>query len=187
MGKDCPFLSFRFGGWIEVVLETDRLYLRQLSQGDFMDLAEILKDPEVMYAYEHDFTDEDVQIWLDRQLNRYQKDGFGLWALVEKGSDRMVGEAGLTIQDCEGQEVLEIGYQLKKRFWHRGYAREAAAGCRDYAFGPLDAPWVCAIIKADNRASIRVAEAIGMTKEKEFITRYFAGDMLHYLFGIHRS
>ena len=42
-------------------------------------------------------------------------------------------------------------------------------------------------IKADNRASIRVAEAIGMTKEKEFIIRYFAGDMLHYLFGIHRS
>ena len=48
-----------------IILETERLVLREMEQGDFADLAEILQDPEVMYAYEHDFTDADVQAWLD--------------------------------------------------------------------------------------------------------------------------
>lgn len=50
-----------------MILETERLYLREMKQSDFDDLAEMLQNPNVMYAYEHDFTDEDVQIWLDRQ------------------------------------------------------------------------------------------------------------------------
>lgn len=80
-----------------------------------------------------------------------------------------------------------MAYQLKKRFWHRGMPEKLRPDAGTTLLGRWDAPWVCAILKADNRASIRVAEAIGMTKEKEFIIRYFAGDMLHYLFGIHRS
>lgn len=60
---------------MSIILQTERLILREMNQQDFQDLAEILQNPRVMYAYEHDFSDEDVQIWLDRQLTRYQNTG----------------------------------------------------------------------------------------------------------------
>ena len=48
-----------------MILETERLFLREMRQNDFRDLAEILQNPNVMYAYEHDFSEDDVQVWLD--------------------------------------------------------------------------------------------------------------------------
>ena len=82
--------------------------------------------------------------------------------------------------------MLEIGYLLKKRFWHMGYAREAAAGCKRYAFEVLDADRVYSNIKTDNAASISVAQSIGMEREKEFTARYYNGDMQHYLYCVRR-
>ena len=64
-----------------MILETQRLILRQMEQADYSDLAEMLQNPLVMYAYEHDFTDKDVQEWLGRQRMHYNKYGFGLWSL----------------------------------------------------------------------------------------------------------
>ena len=77
-----------------IILEPERLVLREMEQGDFADLAEILQDPEVMYAYEHDFTDADVQAWLDRQRHRYARNGFGLWAVILKETIRWWGRQG---------------------------------------------------------------------------------------------
>ncbi|HIZ56431.1 MAG TPA: GNAT family N-acetyltransferase [Firmicutes bacterium] len=169
-----------------MILETDRLVLREMEQSDFCDLAEILQNPKVMYAYEHDFTDNDVQVWLDRQKKRYKQYGFGLWAVILKSTKEMIGQAGLTMQPYKGTQVLEIGYLLKENFWHYGYAREAAAGCKKYAFEILNRDKVYSIIKVDNVASIKVAEAIGMSQEDEFITQYYNGDMLHYLFSVEK-
>lgn len=165
-----------------MILETKRLMLREMTQDDFADLAGMLKDPDVMYAYEHDFSDEDVQVWLDRQRGRYEKYGFGLWAMILKETGEMIGQAGLTMQPHRGGEVLEIGYLLKKKHWKHGYAREAAEGCKKYAFETLKAGKVHCVIKADNYASQRVAESVGLRKADEFITQYYNGDMLHYLY-----
>ena len=78
-----------------MIFQTERLFLRKMEAVDFQDLAEILQDPQVMYAYGHDFTDEDVLHWLDRQKTRYLKYGFGLWALVLKETGEMIGQAPL--------------------------------------------------------------------------------------------
>ncbi|MDD3920587.1 MAG: GNAT family N-acetyltransferase [Eubacteriales bacterium] len=172
---------------MEPVFETERLLFREMEQSDFSDLADMLQDPLVMYAYEHDFSDEDVQAWLDRQRKRYLELGFGLWAMVLKETGCMIGQAGLTMQPYKGAKVLEIGYLLKHAYWHMGYAAEAAAGCKQYAFTKLRANKVHSVIKADNFASMRVAESIGMTKEDEFITQYYNGDMLHFLFSVTRQ
>ena len=169
-----------------MILETERLVLREMNQDDYRDLAEILQNSNVMYAYEHDFTDMDVQIWLDRQRKRYETYGFGLWAVILKNTKEMIGQAGLTLQPYKDTEVLEIGYLLKEKFWHYGYAREAAAGCKKYAFEVLKQDKVCSVIKVDNASSIRVAESIGMRKEDTFIARYYNGDMLHYLYSVQR-
>ena len=93
-----------------MILETERLALRELNQADFAALRAILQDEQVMYAYEHAFTNREVQAWLDRQRDRYAKDGFGLWAMVEKATGEMMGQCGLTLQDWGERQVPEIGY-----------------------------------------------------------------------------
>jgi len=65
-----------------MIFETERLYLREMDQRDYEALCKILQDDETMYAYEGAFSNEEVQEWLDRQIFRYRKWGFGLWAVV---------------------------------------------------------------------------------------------------------
>lgn len=65
-----------------MVLETQRLVLREMTQADFLDLSKILQDDNVMYAYEGAFSIDEVQGWIDRQIERYKEFGFGLWAVI---------------------------------------------------------------------------------------------------------
>lgn len=104
----------------KTILETDRLYLRELCQEDFPSLCRILQDEQAMYAYEGAFTDQEVRQWLDCQLMRYKKYNFGLWAVVLKQTDRMIGQCGLTMQKWKETEVLEIGYLFEREHWHKG-------------------------------------------------------------------
>ncbi|MGN0973036.1 MAG: GNAT family N-acetyltransferase, partial [Aristaeellaceae bacterium] len=97
-----------------MILETQRLILRKMTQEDYPALCRMLQDPLCMYAYEHAFSDEEAQAWLDRQLPRYREDGFGLWAMVRKDTGEMIGQCGLTWQDAGGERVLEVGYLLER-------------------------------------------------------------------------
>lgn len=81
-----------------MILKTERLYLRKMNQSDYESLCRILQDNETMYAYEGAFTDTEVQEWLDRQIARYKKYNFGLWAVILKDTDKMIGQCGLTMQ-----------------------------------------------------------------------------------------
>ena len=71
-----------------MILETKRLYLRELKKDDFDSLCEILQDEETMYAYEGAFSDSEVQEWLSRQISRYNTWNFGLWAVILKETDK---------------------------------------------------------------------------------------------------
>lgn len=164
---------------VQMILETERLYLRELTQEDYPSLCRILQDEETMYAYEGAFCDKEVQEWLDRQISRYRRWGFGLWAVVLKETDQMIGQCGLTMQPWKGEEVLEVGYLLERNFWHRGYATEAARACRDYAFEVLQAKEVCSIIRDTNLASQKVAIRNGMCRKDSDIKHYKGVDMPH--------
>lgn len=163
-----------------MIFETERLYLRELNQNDYIALCKILKDEEVMYAYEGAFSDEEVQIWLDKQIQRYAFYGFGLWAVILKENHELIGQCGLTMQPWREEEVLEIGYLFQKKYWHKGYAIEAAKECKKYAFQVLNAEYVCSIIRDTNIASQRVAIKNGMIKKDTWIKHYRGIDMLHY-------
>lgn len=162
-----------------MILETERLYMREMTQEDFPALCRIMQDEEVMYAYEGAFNEEEVQGWLDRQRMRYQKLGFGLWAVVLKESNEMIGQCGLTMQPWKEEEVLEIGYLFQRTFWHKGYAAEAARGCKKYAFEVLKAKEVCSIIRDTNTASRRVALRNGMEKKDSWVKHFRGIDMPH--------
>ena len=167
-----------------MILETERLSLRELTQDDYPALCRILQDERVMYAYEGAFSDAEVQEWLDRQLARYKKWGFGLWAAVLKETGEVIGQCGLTMQLWKEREVLEIGYLFRRDCWHRGYATEAARACKAYAFEKLEAEEVCSIIRDINEASKRVAIRNGMMKTDVWTKHYLGVDMPHFRYVI---
>lgn len=171
----------------EIIIETERLYMRRLEQSDFGALCGILQDPRVMYAYEGAFDDAEVQAWLNRQIERYRTDGIGLWALILKQTGEMIGQCGLTVQPWKGGKVTEIGYLLRYDFWHKGYALEVAAACKKYAFEVLHADEVCSIIRDTNIASRKVAIRNGMTEIDADIKHYRGVDMPHTRFAVSRS
>lgn len=167
-----------------MILETEYLCLKEMRQDDFDDLKMMLQDLDVMYAYKHNFSDADVQSWLDKNIKRYKDFGFDLWGIYLKETDEFIGNAGLSMQDTDVEQVIEIGYLLKKEFWYKGYASEITKSIKEYAFNELGLSKVYSIIKHDNIASQKVAKKLGMIKEKEFMTKYYNGDMLHYLYSI---
>lgn len=169
-----------------MILETKRLYLREMKQSDFESLCKIMQDEQTMYAYEGAFNDTEVQEWLDRQILRYQKWGFGLWAVILKETDEMIGQCGLTMQPWKDREVLEIGYLFQRLFWHKGYAVEAANACKTYAFEILNENEVCSIIRDTNTASQNVAIRNGMIQMDSWIKHYRGVDMLHYRYVVSR-
>ncbi len=168
-------------------METERLYMRRMGQSDFGALCRILQDEETMHAYEGAFTDQEVQDWLERQLARYEKWGFGLWAVILKETDEMIGQCGLTMQPWKDREVLEIGYLFERTYWLRGYATEAAKACKRYAFEVLGAEEVCSIIRDTNTASQNVALKNGMTRADMWVKHFKGVDMPHYRYIVRKE
>ena len=170
-----------------MVFETERIYLREMKQSDFLSLCKIVQDEEVMYAYEHAFSNEEAQEWLNRQIKRYEDDGFGLWAVVLKDSNEVIGQCGLTLQDCEGEEVIEIGYLFQKKYWHHGYATESAIGCKKYAFDIVKVDEVYSIIRDTNSASQNVAIRNNMKLRGQFTKNYHGVDMPHLVYSVRKK
>ena len=169
-----------------MILETERLYLREMDQNDFVALSKILQDEDTMYAYNGAFNDEETWAWLDKQISRYKKYGFGLWAVVLKETDEMIGQCGLTMQPWKEKEVLEIGYLLRRDCWHKGYATEGAKACKEYAFEKLDASEVCSIIRDINTPSKKVALRNGMTVKDSWVKHYRGVDMPHDRYSVEK-
>ena len=144
------------------VIETPRLALRELVPGDIDFVATMLADPDVNRFYERRFTRTDAQVWLDRQLERYRRDGHGLWLMLNRETGTPMGQVGLLLQDVDGARQPEIGWLLHRPFWGCGYATEAAAATRDAAFTRWTYLDVISLIRPENLASQRVAERIGM-------------------------
>lgn len=170
-----------------MILKTERLILRELSDTDYDALCAILQDRETMAAYEHAFSDAEVWEWLRRQQQRYKDDGFGLWAVVRKTDGNAIGQCGITMQEWGMRHVAEIGYLFRRDCWHQGYATEAAAACRDYAFNVLMLPEVFSIIRDNNIASQNVARRLGMTERGRFVKRYYDMDMPHIVFSVKKQ
>ena len=108
----------------DVFLETERLSLRYITQDDFEELKIILKDKDIMYAWEYDFTDNDVQKWIDKNLERYKKYNLGFFIMSENKSGNVIDQAALEPDTIEGKQYYEIGYILKKNTSTKGMQRK---------------------------------------------------------------
>jgi RimJ/RimL family protein N-acetyltransferase len=170
------------------ILETPRLQLREFIPQDADALAQVLSDPETMryYPAPHGRTGYDragVEQWIERNRQRYQHDGVGLWAMELKKTQELIGDCGIIAQQVEGEPLYEIGYHLRRDHWGQGLATEAAIACRDWAFKNLKANRLISLIRPENLPSRRVAERNGMTIWKEVNWR----GLVHYVYSIERA
>lgn len=149
-----------------VILETPRLLLRKFTPDDADALEKVIGDPVAMVWYAAPFDREGVETWIRRNLDRYEREGHALWALVLKSTGEMIGDCGCVTQEVEDQTAIEIGYHVRRDHWGNGYATEAARACIDFAFEKLGAPYVISMIRPGNINSRRVAEKNGLTCEK---------------------
>ena len=150
------------------ILNTERLFLREMNMDDFDALTAVLADPEIMQHYPYTFDEKRVREWIERNMNRYRDNGFGLWAVCLKENGEMIGDCGLTLQNIDGERLPEIGYHIRRDCQHRGYAKEAASAVRNWAFENTEYPALYSYCKYTNEPSYRTAEAIGMHFEKEY-------------------
>ena len=148
---------------------TSRLTFRELTLDDLDDMAALLGDAEVMRYYDHPKTRDESRGWIERSQRLYRERGFGLWRIARIEDDTFVGDCGLTPQDVDGVEELEVGYHVTRPCQGRGYATEAAAACLNHARDVLGARRLIALIDPDNLASRRVAEKIGLRYEKDSV------------------
>jgi RimJ/RimL family protein N-acetyltransferase len=150
-----------------VILETARLQLREFVPEDATALARILSDSETMRYYPAPFDRAGVEEWIARNRRRYALDGHGLWAMLLKSTGELIGDCGLTKQNVDGSDEIEIGYHVRRDHWGQGYATEAALACCDYGFANLPVERLISLIRPENLPSCRVAEKNGMKIWKE--------------------
>lgn len=153
-----------------VVARTRRLVLRHLELTDLDAVARLLADPEVMRFSMGRKTREASLRWIERCREDYkpEKRGFGHYAVVDGESSEFLGFCGLTLfDDIGGRPEVEVGYRFAPEHWGKGFATEAAAAVRDLAFHRHGLTRLVSLIEAANVRSVRVAEKIGMSFEKE--------------------
>ena len=163
-----------------MIIETERLFLREMKENDFDALYEVLADADIMQHYPYTFDENRVRNWIQRNIERYRIFGFGLWAVCLKETGEMIGDCGLTMQLIDGEIKPEIGYHIRADKQRNGYAKEAAIAVRDWTFNNTPFQIVYSYMKYTNEPSVKTAISYGCKQVDEYkddeneITKVFA-------------
>ena len=148
-------------------VETERLRLepwdrRRHAPG----LAAVNADAEVMQFINDGvpLTRVESGIASDRVAEHWRTYGFGLWAVVERSSERMIGFAGIChpLWLAGWERTVEVGWRLHRDAWGRGYATEAGRAALRHGFERLALAEIVAFIHPHNLRSTAVAERLGL-------------------------
>lgn len=152
--------------------ETERLILRQWEARDRAPYAALAVAPEMRRYSASIPTEAQVHGWMDGWQERIEEIGFDWFAIERKSDGELLGDAGLRRVDEETQAAmtrpgeLEIGWAIAHPWWGHGYATEAAAACLALAWR-LGFGEVVAFTQAQNAASERVMQKLGMTRDAQ--------------------
>jgi [ribosomal protein S5]-alanine N-acetyltransferase len=137
-----------------------------MQPGDAEDAFALNSDPDVLrYTGDVPFASVEEARQFLANYDAYEKWGYGRLNCYRKDTGEYIGWCGLKYHPAEDE--TDLGYRLKKDYWNQGYATEASAVCLQYGFEKLDLPFIVARILSENRASIKVAEKLGMRFWKE--------------------
>lgn len=152
------------------ILETSRLTLRYITSRDAEALMPILGDAEVMqFSIIGVHSPKQIRQFIEQRLISYMEYGFGLYAVVHKQNQELIGYCGFFIQSIEQQKEVEVGYRLAQKYWGQGLATEAAKAVVEYGQQRFNFQRFVCLIEIENSRSIRVANKLGMTLEKKII------------------
>ncbi len=163
-----------------MIIETERLFLREMKESDFDALYKVLADSDIMQHYPYAFDENRVRNWIQRNIERYRIFGFGLWAVCLKETGEMIGDCGITLQLIDGRIKPEIGYHIRADKQRNGYAKEAAIAVRDWTFNNTPFQIVYSYMKYTNEPSVKTAISYGCKQVDEYkddeneITKVFA-------------
>lgn len=163
-----------------MIIETNRLILRLMKEDDIDDMLKIFTDKNVMESFNlQSFSREQMERWVVRNLDHQNKYGYGLFSVILKSNNELIGDCGLEHGEFEGKPSVEIGYDFLSKYWNQGYATEASKAVKHYTIEKLgiDLKFMCSFIRRNNKASQRVSEKIGMQNIKE----YKANSIEYYL------
>lgn len=150
-----------------MILQTNRLILREFELSDAESLYRLNADPEVI-RYTGDIAFKNIaeaESFL-QNYSEYQKYGYGRWAMVEKQTGNFIGWCGLKFHPDSGEN--DLGFRISKEYWNKGFATEAAKASIEIGFGKFNMESVIGRAMAANTASIKVLEKCGMNYEKPF-------------------
>lgn len=137
--------------------------LREMAADDLDFLAEMLADPDVMRFWPAPLGREESIQWIERQQERYARDGCGYWLAVDRHSGQPIGQAGVLMLDWMGHPEPVLGYMIHRPFWRNGYATEAARACCHFIRDVLRRPVIYTLIRPENEPSLAVARKLGMS------------------------
>ena len=162
--------------------QSDRLQFRALSENDINSWLEFFEGNDRLAFLGIDVNKDYHTLateWISKQLERYQADGFGHLAVIEKSSGVFIGMGGILVRELEGEKVFEIAYSLKPAYWNQGYGTEIASQIKKFGRVNQIADSFISIIHKENSASIHVAQKNGMRILRE--TNYLG--MEGFIFG----
>lgn len=153
--------------------ETARMRLRHWTPNDWPAALALFTDPQSTADMGGPRPESAIRAWFEACLEAAQVRSTWQWLLEHKADGCAIGFCGPKPQIVDDEERLEIGYRLLPGYWGQGLASEAAACARDFVFDELEHHEVISIIRPSNTRSIRVAEKLGMTIEKETVYKGF--------------
>jgi [ribosomal protein S5]-alanine N-acetyltransferase len=153
---------------VDLPLRTARLELRTFTDADIPAAHAIYSDPEVMrYVGRGAVSSEnETRGMLAAYAAHQAAHGFSFWAVVERETGTLIGDAGLFFSQSIGPEV-EVGYTLARSAWGQGYATEAARAALEWTWASVETDQLISLIAPGNAASIRVAERLGLDRLRE--------------------
>lgn len=152
-----------------IILETERLILRHQVIEDLDDLWALYCNPRItQYIPDAPRSREEVQEELEWHMHGHPRHPeLGLWATIHKETGKFIGRCGLLPWNIDGQDEVEVAYTIAEEYWGQGLGSEAAQALLNYGFEVLNLSRLVCLIDAENNASKKVAEKIGMRFEKE--------------------
>lgn len=151
-------------------IETDRLVLREWRDDDRRTFAEMNANENVMKYFPACLDARETDMMVSRIMAEFEEFGVGLFALELKETREFIGFVGFHRFDFEApfSPGWEIGWRISDRFWHKGYATEAATACFDYARKHDLFDRVYSFTAVPNIPSENVMKRIGMNYTRKF-------------------
>lgn len=151
------------------ILETKRLYVRESKVEDVEAFYRIYGEPS-MTAYIEDLfqNPKEEKVYMEDYIRHmYGFYGFGMWTVIEKFQNRIIGRAGLDVR--EGYDLPELGFVIEKAYQRKGYAEEVCRAILLYAKETLLFEKTQALVEADNTASMELLCKLGFVQRGEVI------------------